>query len=174
MMSLHHTDRRSDLSRKLLSILLAVVTITSVRVQAVSAEGVSAVSATTSVAALNDVIIQNGFKVPDRFDGEFKSAQDLPTKATRVVEMTAYTSSVGECDATPFITADGSHTKDGIIAANFLPFGTKVRIPDYFGDRVFEVHDRMNQRFPNRMDVWMQTKKDAFAFGVRHLRIEIL
>ncbi|MBD3252034.1 hypothetical protein GF380_06350, partial [Candidatus Uhrbacteria bacterium] len=57
------------------------------------------------------------------------------------VPMTAYTSRPEETDDTPFITADGSHVRDGIVAANFLPFGTKVRIPSLFGDQIFEVHD---------------------------------
>ncbi|MBU2566654.1 3D domain-containing protein [Patescibacteria group bacterium] len=88
--------------------------------------------------------------------------------------MTAYTSSVEECDSTPFITADGTHTEWGIVAANFLPFGTKIRIPEYFGDQVFVVHDRMNQRYYYRVDVWMQTKTEAFQFGKRKLKIEVL
>jgi 3D (Asp-Asp-Asp) domain-containing protein len=90
------------------------------------------------------------------------------------VSLTAYTSRVEECDATPFTTADGSHVRDGIIAANFLKFGTKVRIPALFGDKVFEVHDRMNKRFPNRVDVWMDDLTAARQFGVRHAVIEIV
>ena len=106
-----------------------------------------------------------GFVIPDR------------PKAVRTynVEMTAYTSSVEECDDTPFITADGSHTRDGIIAANFLPFNTKVRIPELFGDKIFEVHDRMNARFPFRVDVWMSVKDDMWQFGLhRNVRIEVV
>ncbi len=91
------------------------------------------------------------------------------------VDSTAYTSSVEECDDTPFITADGSHTHDGIIAANFLPFGTKVLIPDLFGNRVFEVHDRMNARYTFRIDVWMEKKQDMKEFGIHHnVKIEVI
>ncbi len=90
------------------------------------------------------------------------------------VSMTAYTSRAAETDSTPFTTADGSHVRDGIVACNFLPFGTKVRIPKLFGDKVFEVHDRMNQRYSYKMDFWMEELGDARQFGVRHADIEIV
>jgi 3D (Asp-Asp-Asp) domain-containing protein len=90
------------------------------------------------------------------------------------VSMTAYTSRPEETDDTPFITADGSHVRDGIVACNFLPFGTKVRIPALFGDKVFEVHDRMNKRYTYKMDFWMEDLGDARQFGVRHADIEIV
>lgn len=101
--------------------------------------------------------------------------------ATYTVDATAYTSSVEETDSDPFITADGSTTRDGIIAANFLPFGTKVRIPEAFGDKVFEVHDRMNSKYDNRskyrprIDVWMEKKKDMREFGYKPaVKLEIV
>jgi len=90
------------------------------------------------------------------------------------VPMTAYTSRPEETDDTPFITADGSHVRDGIVACNFLPFGTKVRIPKLFGDKVFEVHDRMNKRYPYKMDFWMEDLGEARQFGVRRADIEIV
>lgn len=90
------------------------------------------------------------------------------------VPFSAYTSRPEETDDTPFITADGSHVADGIIAANFLKFGTKVRIPALFGDKVFEVHDRMNKRYPYKIDIWMAEYKDAIQFGVRRADIEIV
>src|SRR5882724_9437368 len=50
------------------------------------------------------------------------------------VWVTAYTSVPEETDDTPFITAMGTKTRDGIVATNMLPFGTKVKIPALFGD----------------------------------------
>lgn len=90
------------------------------------------------------------------------------------VPFSAYTSRPEETDDTPFITADGSHVADGIIAANFLKFGTKVRIPKLFGDKVFEVHDRMNKRYPYKIDIWMEKYSDAIQFGVKRADIEIV
>ncbi len=92
--------------------------------------------------------------------------------------MTAYNSEVGQTDDTPCITANGfnvcEHGIEDTVAANFLKFGTKVRIPELFGDRVFTVRDRMNKRYTDRVDVWMINKKDALQFGIRTARIEVL
>ncbi len=94
---------------------------------------------------------------------------------TQYVDITAYSSAVEECDSDPFVAADGSVVFDGMVAANFLPFGTKIRLPDYYGDKVFEVRDRMNARYTYRIDIWMANKKDTFVWGVkRKTKVEIL
>lgn len=112
-----------------------------------------------------------GFSVPSRIHRDGDSGY----RRAYAVDITSYTSSVEECDSDPFITADGSETGDGIIAANFLPFGTKIRIPDYFGNKVFTVHDRMNARYWYRIDVWMKEKKDMRAFGIKkNAKIELV
>jgi 3D (Asp-Asp-Asp) domain-containing protein len=98
---------------------------------------------------------------------------DRQPKYVRWVTMTAYSSTVDQCDDTPFITANGSYVYDGLVAANFLPFGTKIRIPDYFGDKVFTVEDRMNKKYNSRVDVWMGTREQAKQFGARYLKIEV-
>ncbi len=99
---------------------------------------------------------------------------DEPALRSMVVATTAYTSDPGETDASPFTTANGTRVYDGVIAANFLKFGTRVRIPDQFGNKVFVVHDRMNARYTQRVDIWMTTKSEAFKWGVRRVKIEIL
>src|SRR5258708_6536739 len=58
---------------------------------------------------------------------------------TYKVRVTAYSSTPDQTDDTPFITASGYHVHDGVIAANFLPFGTKLTIPSVFGDKIFTV-----------------------------------
>jgi len=88
--------------------------------------------------------------------------------------VTAYSSTPDQTDSSPFITANGTRVREGIIAANFLPFGTKVKIPSMFGDRVFVVQDRMNARYWHRVDIWMPTRAQALQFGVRTLQIEII
>jgi 3D (Asp-Asp-Asp) domain-containing protein len=92
--------------------------------------------------------------------------------------MTAYTSEAAQTDASPCTTANGfnvcNHGVEDTVAANFLPFGAKVKIPDLFGDRVFIVRDRMNSRYSERVDVWMKEKPDAMKFGVRTARIVVL
>lgn len=97
---------------------------------------------------------------------------------TKIV-FTAYNSEVGQCDATPCITANGfdvcKHDKEDTIAMNGIKFGTKIRIPELFGDRVFVVRDRMNARYgSNRADIWMRDKADAKQFGVKVAKVEVL
>lgn len=89
------------------------------------------------------------------------------------VTATAYNSLPEQTDDTPFITASGTHVRPGVIAANFLPMGTLVKIPDYFGDQIFVVEDRMNPRYDQRIDIWMEHVHDARQFGVRTVAIEV-
>ena len=88
--------------------------------------------------------------------------------------MTADSSTADQTDSTPFTTANGTAVHQGVLAANWLPFGTHVRIPGYFGDQVFVVDDRMNQRFANRADIWMPTRNQAVDWGVRYVTLEVL
>lgn len=102
----------------------------------------------------------------------------LKVKRTGYHPMTAYNSEPGQTDNSPCITANGfdvcKHGKEDTIAANFLKFGTKVRIPELFGDRVFVVRDRMNSRYTDRIDIWMVNRSDALKFGKRVAKIEIV
>lgn len=98
----------------------------------------------------------------------------VPTKTYRVT-MTAYSSTPDQTDDTPFHTANGTSVHDGIVAANFLPFQTKVRFPELFGKKVFTVEDRMNRRFSQRMDIWMESRAAAMRFGLkRNVLVEVL
>lgn len=91
------------------------------------------------------------------------------------VMVTAYSSTPEETDDTPFITAAGTDVRDGIVANNLLPFGTKVRMPDIYGDKVFVVEDRMNTRKGNyHVDVWLPSKTEAINFGAQITSFEIL
>ncbi|MBI5913357.1 3D domain-containing protein [Candidatus Azambacteria bacterium] len=90
------------------------------------------------------------------------------------VTMTAYSSTPDQTDDSPFIMANGKRVYDGAVAANFLPFGAKVRFPELYGDKVFVVEDRMNRRFNDRMDIWMETRGEAINFGIRKTTVEIL
>jgi len=88
--------------------------------------------------------------------------------------ITAYSSTVDQTDSDPFITASGAWVEDGIVAANFLPFGTKIRIPKLFGDKIFVVKDRMNARYNNRVDIWFSSRQQAINFGLQNTKIEII
>lgn len=92
--------------------------------------------------------------------------------------ITAYNSDPRQTDSTPCITANGfnvcQHGIEDTIAANFLPFGTKVRIPELFGDRIFVVRDRMHPKNGQKVDIWMKNYSDAIKFGSRVAKIEIV
>lgn len=108
-------------------------------------------------------------------DCRLPDVADRPVKKTMYVTVTAYSSSVDETDGDPFTTASGSRTKMGTLAYNFLPFGSKVKFPDAFGDQVFTVLDRLNPRASrNHYDIWLPSKAEAIQWGVRVIRVEIL
>ncbi len=97
------------------------------------------------------------------------------TLKTIYMDSTSYTSRPQETDADPFVTADGSDVRDGVVATNVLPFGTKVRLPTVFGDRIFTVHDRMNARYSYRIDVWSNDLTKAKQYGVkRRIPVEVV
>lgn len=94
-------------------------------------------------------------------------------KKTIYVNVSAYNSIKDQTDGSPHTTAVGTLVRDGIVAANFLPIGTVVRIPDKFGDKLFVVEDRMNERFSFQVDVWMADHGEAKKFGIQFLKLEI-
>ena len=95
-------------------------------------------------------------------------------RKVRVV-VTAYSSTPWETDGNPYITASGNWVEDGIVANNMLPFGTKVRIPELFGDKVFVVEDRMSwKKASNHFDLWMPSYWEAKNFGVAYTYAEVL
>ncbi len=89
--------------------------------------------------------------------------------------ITAYSSTPEQTDSTPFITASNKRVEDGIVANNYFPFGTKIRIPELYGDKVFVVEDRMNSRKSvYQFDVWHSDHKEAVDFGAQKTKIEVL
>lgn len=107
-----------------------------------------------------------------------KAAPVEPQPITVGAIITGYSSTPDQTDDTPFITASGRRVHDGVVAANFLPFGTRIKIPELFGDQTFVVYDRMNRRydkaFPHRIDVWRADRQSAQEVGKRRTAIIIL
>lgn len=106
-------------------------------------------------------------------------------KRTMSVVSTAYSSEAAQTDATPCIPAMSRfnlcdyYEQTGLedtIAANFLPLGTEVRIPEMYGDQIFVVRDRMNSKYngKSRIDLWKKDRATAVQFGVHRFKIEIL
>jgi 3D (Asp-Asp-Asp) domain-containing protein len=125
--------------------------------------------------------ISQNFKKLAIIQGNSLSSWANPTNPEPKITMkinavvTAYNSTIGQCDDTPFVTAAGTPVRDGIIANNLLPFGTKVRIPSLFDDKIFVVEDRMNKRWDNnRFDIWFSDAKTAKLFGIQKVEIEVI
>ena len=125
-----------------------------------------------------DVNKENNENIDNLINHNKLPISDLKVAWTGSYSMTAYNSEVAQCDDSPCITANGfnvcEHGIEDTVAANFLKFGTKIRIPEMFGDRIFVVRDRMNRRYTDRVDIWMKEKPSAIQFGVRYMKIEVL
>lgn len=131
---------------------------------------VLATTAAAFVVAMAPAIIRADAAPQAATSASPSAIQVAPTLHLRV---TAYSSSVDETDSTPFITASGMTVRDGIIATNLLPFGTKVTIPSLFGNKIFTVEDRMARRLKDVIDIWMPSKTAALDFGVHYANIVI-
>ena len=105
------------------------------------------------------------------------------TGRSAVVHATAYNSTPGQTDSTPFVTATGTRVRSGVVALsrNLLgrfPYGTRLTIEDlsgryssYLRGRVFTVEDTMNVRISNTVDIWMVSRGEAMSWGNRNTRI---
>ena len=104
--------------------------------------------------------------------------KEIKVIKTYQVPVTAYSSTPDQTDGDPCTTANGFnvclHNQEDVVAANFLKFGTKVRIPEHFGDQIFTVQDRMNARYNYHLDIWMKTREAAKKFGIVYTRIEVI
>lgn len=176
-MTLEVLSTRRSFGKVLLISLFVVQALVSPLTVVQAASTTTQVSATTTSVQItsSDIVFDDMPAIEEAVVQEVLPPPRPVALKTYVMDMTAYTSTVEECDADPFITADGSYVRDGIIATNILPFGTKVRFPDVFGDRVFEVHDRMNARYTYRADIWMNDQKAMRQFGIkRNMKMEVI
>ena len=99
--------------------------------------------------------------------------QLLPPKTMTIV-LTAYSSTPDQTDDTPFITASNTRVRDGVVAANFLAFGTRVKIPSLFGDKIFTVEDKMAEKHSDKIDIWFPERYLAKNFGIQEAEVIIL
>lgn len=123
---------------------------------------------------------------PSLFDLKSQMSQDLISIEQQVAEptpkvvwrlrtiATGYSSTPDQTDDTPFITAANTCVREGIVAANFVPLGTKIRLPELYGDKIFVVEDRMHRRKNYLVDIWFPTREQALNFGAQHTLIEVL
>lgn len=115
-----------------------------------------------------------GFKISGGQEADFSIPAEMEMKSgltTRVL-ITSYSSTSDQTDGNPDITASGSRVHSGVLAANWLPFGTVVAI----GDGTYTVEDRMNQRYDGQLivDIWHSSRESAQACGIRTGELKIV
>ena len=105
------------------------------------------------------------FGKPKQMNGEIKKAV--------LVTVTAYTPTEEECDDTPLVTAFNKRVKAGTIAVSRdlekqhgWKEGDTINLQ---GIGVFEVADRMHQRWERKVDILFFDKSEAIEFGKRRV-----
>jgi 3D (Asp-Asp-Asp) domain-containing protein len=89
------------------------------------------------------------------------------------INASAYTAAADECGKSDGITASGIKVAEKRTLAcppNF-PFGTKIAIE---GLGEYRCEDRGGAIKGNHIDIYMQTKKEAFSFGRRNLIAQVV
>ncbi len=125
---------------------------------------------TTHAATNEPTLVKDGHLTICKLD-----KKDVQTVRTMKVMATAYSPTPDQTDDTPLITASGKHVKEGMIALNGVKFGTQIRIPALYGDKIFVVEDRMNARKGNNhIDILMSTREEANNFGAKIVTIEFV
>ena len=85
--------------------------------------------------------------------------------------ITCYNSLPEQTDSTPFITAYNEPVREGLIANNYYPKGTKVIIEgkEYF------VGDRMNKKYGKEyFDIWSSNIEFCKKWGVKKVKFIVL
>jgi len=131
-------------------------------------------------------------KIPDNFEGFYQVKNLKESKREQIlnkfkqrkktsafpqgkfaINASAYTAAADECGKSDGVTASGLHVKEGeTIACPYqFPFGTKLNIN---GMGTYICEDRGGAIKGNHIDIYMKTKKEAFAFGRRNLVAEVI
>ena len=67
-------------------------------------------------------------------------------------------------------TASGVMPQVGMAAADHLPFGSKVTLPD---GRTLVITDRFGGSYTDRLDIFLPTEAECWKFGRRWLKCKI-
>jgi 3D (Asp-Asp-Asp) domain-containing protein len=110
------------------------------------------------------------------------------------VRSTAYNSTFGQTDSSPFQTSTGARTRFGIVALSRdllrrIPYGSRVLLEDMgswaqgrgrgkynaiLSRVLFVVEDTMHARKTATVDVWFPAHHQAVQWGVRRMRIRVV
>ena len=67
-------------------------------------------------------------------------------------------------------TASGVMPAVGMAAADHLPFGSKVTLPD---GRILTITDRFGGGYSDRLDIFMNSEQECWQFGRRWLKCKV-
>ena len=67
-------------------------------------------------------------------------------------------------------TASGVWPRVGMAAADHIPFGAKVTLPD---GRILTVTDRFGGNYKDRLDIFMNSESECWRFGRQWLKCKI-
>ena len=67
-------------------------------------------------------------------------------------------------------TASGVYPQVGHCAADHLPFGARVTLPD---GRTLIVTDRFGGSYTDRLDIYMDSESECWEFGRQHLKCRV-
>ena len=67
-------------------------------------------------------------------------------------------------------TASGVWPAVGMAAADHLPFGSKVYLPD---GRILTITDRFGGGYRDRLDIFMDSEAECWEFGRRWLKCKV-
>ena len=90
-----------------------------------------------------------------------------------LINASAYTAAADECGKNDGITSSGVKVRENrtLACPPAFPFGVKIKIEGY-GTYVCE--DRGGAIKGNHFDIYMETKREAFAFGRRNIFAEVI
>lgn len=94
-------------------------------------------------------------------------------KGEFTINASAYTAAADECGKSDGITASGLKVMEErtIACPPQYPLGTKIEIK---GKGIYVCEDRGGAIKGNHVDIYVQTKKEAFAFGRRNLIAQVI
>jgi 3D (Asp-Asp-Asp) domain-containing protein len=106
-----------------------------------------------------------------RFKDKLEKA--ILPKGKFIVNASAYTAAADECGKSDGITASGVKVKENrtLACPSNFPFGAKIKIA---GMGTYVCEDRGGAIKNNHIDIYMKTKKEAFAFGRKNLEAEVI
>jgi 3D (Asp-Asp-Asp) domain-containing protein len=125
----------------------------------------------------NDALVQESLTQEDIVLERWKEKQAekwamLP-KEKFVINASAYTAAADECGKSNGVTSSGLQVEENrtLACPPSFPFGAKIYI-DGIGERRCE--DRGGAIKGNHVDIYMQTKSEAFAFGRKTLEAYVV